>query len=114
MDLHIDPSLFHQNLRYIANWPRIRARDNHVFNYARSGRLDDLPGPDMWYSVTWDHAHDAGLDSGGTEGDMREKGLYIYRPYFVVDAQRYSAHFVQGTGLSQFGVSEEHYFWVEA
>src|SRR6185436_19437479 len=67
MDLHIDPSLFHQNLRYIANWPRIRARDNHVFNYAVSGRLDDLPGPDMWYSVTWDHAHDAGLDAGGTE-----------------------------------------------
>ncbi|MFT6898792.1 MAG: hypothetical protein ACJA13_003219 [Paraglaciecola sp.] len=54
--------------------------------------------------MSWDRARDA------VRGD---DGMFIFRPYFVVDANVYGSNLYRPTGNSEFGVAEEHYFWIE-
>ncbi len=105
MGVFVDASLIGRGYHFSANFRTIRCANNDVQNNYWSGSLDDLGwGSWFWMSLSWDRARDA------VRGD---DGMFIYRPYFVVDANIYGSGLYRPTGNSEFGVSEEHYFWIE-
>ena len=105
MGVFVDASLIGHGYRFSANVRTIRCANNDVQNNYWNGSLDGLGwGSWFWMSLSWDRARDA------VRGD---DGMFIYRPYFVVDANIYGSSLYRPTGNSEFGVSEEHYFWIE-
>lgn len=104
--IYLHPKLFGRGYRFSLNFRTIEVTTNKVQNNHWNGDLDSLGlGSWFWLSKKWDRAWDA------VRGD---DGMYIFRPYFVVDANKYSQSLYKPTGGSKFAVGEEHYFLIEA
>ncbi|MFQ3235406.1 MAG: hypothetical protein ACI9C4_000963 [Paraglaciecola sp.] len=92
----VDASLIGRGYRFSANFRTIRCSNNDVQNNYWNGSLDELGwGSWFWMSMGWDRARDA------VRGD---DGMFILRPYFVVDANVYGSNLYRPAGNSEFGV----------
>jgi hypothetical protein len=119
MNVHVDAGLYGNGYRYVANFRIIRAIDNAVvlnlfWNtlQGKTGFLDnDIPKwTDFWLSVDFPQPGNASLNGWG---ENPNGGMYLFKPYFAVDANQYGGDLYRANGLSQFGVAEDHWFWVE-
>lgn len=120
MEVLVDKSLrdaigsFGRHYRYLANFRLVEAHDNSVRNNDLVGFLDEpyvIAASQLLYvQKVWNNAKDAGLKQ------ENRRGLYIFSPFFVVDAMRYLDDLSGGftTGLSEFAVSDDLFVWVES